>query len=418
AARVAIERQPAAKWADRALAEKNPQGAIEALIALARVGDKSLQPRLIQALERLDFVKQPAELRLPLLRAWQLAFTRMGKPPAEECARLAAKLDPLFPHVDPLVNRELISLLIYLDSPQVVAKTVALLSVSEPISVTFEEIGGKALIARNDNYGRVVESVSASRPDRQQIAYAYALRNAVAGWTPKLRVDFFSWFSRTRGWKGGASFGGFIQNIRTESLEKVTSTAERAALDAMSKPSAPAALASATAPKGPGRSYTVNEAVALIGPKLTGRNFAQGKAMFAATACAVCHRFNGEGGGVGPDLSGAGNRYSVRDLLENIVDPSLVISDQYGSEQIDQQDGTTLVGRVVGEEDGTLLLMTNPFMPDEKTKVKTSAVKSRKPYQLSMMPPGLINSLNPEELKDLVAYLLSGGNAENVRFKP
>ncbi len=417
AARVAIERQPAGKWADRALAEKNPQAAIEALLALARVGDKSLQPRLLEALGRIELPQQPAELRLPMLRAWQLAFTRMGKPPAEECARLATKLDPLFPHVDPLVNRELVSLLIYLDSPVVVSKAVPLLSVSEPIVVNPEEIGGTALIARNDSYGKVVEGVSASRPDRQQIAYAYALRNATAGWTPRLRVEYFSWFSRTRAWKGGDSFGGFIQNIRTESLATVTSPAERAALDSLSKPAAPAYLAGAVAPKGPGRSYTVNDAVALIPAKLSGRSHAQGKAMFAATACVVCHRFNGEGGGIGPDLSGAGNRYTVRDLLENIVDPSHVISDQYGSEQIDQQDGSTLVGRVVGEENGELLVMTNPFMPEEKTKVKASAVKSRKAYPLSMMPPGLINSLNPEELRDLVAYILSGGSADDARFR-
>ena len=52
------------------------------------------------ATSRLDFAAQPAELRLPLLRAWQLTFTRLGKPDAATCARLAAKLDPLFPHAD------------------------------------------------------------------------------------------------------------------------------------------------------------------------------------------------------------------------------------------------------------------------------------------------------------------------------
>ena len=45
-------------------------------------------------------------------------------------------------------------------------------------------------------------------------------------------------------------------------------------------------------------------------------------------------------------------------------------------------------------------------------------MKSRKPFPISMMPPGLINALNPEELKDLVAYLLSGGNAADAMFAP
>jgi len=216
AARVVLERQPVSRWADRALAELHPQASIEALIALARVGDKALQPKIIASLGRLDFAQVSPELRLPLLRAWQLVFTRGGKPSSEVCATVAAKLEPHFPHPDAFVNRELVNLLIYLGSTQVVAKTVPLLSVSEPVTVTGEELGGARIIARNDRYGSTVSDVSNSRADRQQIAYAYALRNATVGWTPKLRTEFFSWFPRTRNWKGGMSFTGFIQNIRTE----------------------------------------------------------------------------------------------------------------------------------------------------------------------------------------------------------
>jgi putative heme-binding domain-containing protein len=416
AARVAIEKQFSLNWADRALNEKNPQAAIEALIALARVGEKFYQPRLLEALAKLDFVKQPPELRLPLLRAWELAFTRMGKPDAATCARLAAKFDALYPYNDAFVNRELVSLLIYLDSPTVVAKTVPLLSVSEPATLTPEQLGGAKLTARNDSYGSVVDSVGDSRPDRQQIAYAYALRNATIGWTPKLRLEFFSWFPRTASWKGGASFDGFLQNIRTESLVNVTDPAERAALDALSKPPTRSFAASAFTPKGPGRNYTVASATELVGDKLTGRDFKQGKALFGAVACMVCHRFNNEGGGIGPDITGAGSRYSVRDLLENIIEPSKVISDQYESQQLDLADGNTVVGRIVGDDNGDLLVMTNPFVPDEKTRVKAASVKSRKTYPISMMPPGLINALNPDELKDLLAYVLSAGNAADPMF--
>ncbi|MEO6005147.1 MAG: c-type cytochrome [Opitutus sp.] len=417
AARVAIEKQPPARWAERALNERQPQASIEAVIALARVGDKSLQPRLIEALTRLDHKRLDPALQLPLLRAWQLVFTRMGPPPPDVAARVAALLDPLFPQGDPFANRELVSLLIFLNSPTVVGKTIPLLSVSEPAIVNPEEIGGAQLIARNTGYGSVVQNVGSSRPDRQQIAYAYALRNAVTGWTPDLRLAYFSWFTRTRGWKGGASFEGFLHNIRDEALAHVSDPAERAALASLSQPPAPTFASTAVTPKGPGRSYTVKDASALMPAKLAGRDFKRGKEMFTAAACAICHRITGEGGGVGPDLSGAGSRYSIHDLLENIIEPSLVISDQYGTEQIDLEDGTTVVGRAVGEENGDLLLMSNPFMPDEKSHVKLSAIKARKPYKVSMMPPGLINPLNPDELQDLLAYILAGGNAESPMFK-
>ncbi len=62
--------------------------------------------------------------------------------------------------------------------------------------------------------------------------------------------------------------------------------------------------------------------------------------------------------------------------------------------------------------------MANPFVPDDKTLVKVASVKSRQTYPVSLMPPGLINGLNEEELKDLVAYLLSGGDPKAAAFKP
>jgi len=413
AARVAIEKQPVASWAERALAERDPQTSIEALIALARMGDKSLQPRVLAALERLDYSTLAPSLRLPLLRAWQLAFTRLGKPGPEVLTRLARRFEAVFPSKDVMENRELAALLIYLDSTKVVSQLVPLLSVSEPQS---DDSRLATLIARNDRYAGAVTAAKTSRPDLQQIAYAYSLRNATAGWTPALRLEYFSWFGRTRTWRGGASFAGFIQNIRTESLARVGDVAERAGLDALSKPAPPTFAAAAITPQGPGRAYTLDEAMSLMPAKLSGRDFARGQAMYTATACIVCHRFGNEGGGIGPDLTGAGSRYTLRDLLQSIIEPSHVISDQYGSEQLDLQDGSALVGRVVGEEDGHLLVMANPFVPEDKTRVPSASVKSRKNFPISMMPPGLINGLNAGEIQDLAAYLLSGGSASDPMF--
>ena len=415
AARVAIEKQPVGSWQERALTESQPTAAVEALIALARRGDPALRPRVIGALERLSFAALPAEQRLPYLRAWHLAFTRLGQPDAATQARLAARFEPLFPAADALENRELVALLVSLQSTQVVARTVPLLSVSER---AIAEPGSASLIARNDHYASAVSAAAASRPDRQQIAYAYALRHAKTGWTPALRREYFGWFSRTRSWRGGASFAGFIQNIRTESLAQVPAGVERVALDALSKPAPPSFATAAVTPQGPGRAYTLADAVTVVPATLSGRDFNRGKAMFTATACVLCHRFGEDGGGIGPDLTGAGSRYTVRDLLQAIIEPSHVISDQYGSEQIDLTDGSTLVGRVVGEANGELQVMANPFVPDDKTLVKVASVKSRQTYPVSLMPPGLINGLNEEELKDLVAYLLSGGNPKAATFKP
>ena len=96
-----------------------------------------------------------------------------------------------------------------------------------------------------------------------------------------------------------------------------------------------------------------------------------------------------------------------------------MISDQFGSEEIERTDGDLIVGRVVGEENGELLVMASPFSSDDKTRVKTSGVKSRNPFGTSMMlmPAGLINSLSPEELQDFLAYALSAGNEKDGMFR-
>jgi putative heme-binding domain-containing protein len=413
AARVAIERQPPARWADRALSESHPTAALEALVALARVGNANDQERIFDALGKIEFDGLSGPERLAWLRVWQLSLVRHGKPKAEACKRLAAKLEPLYPHQDLLITRELAQILVVLDSTVVAARTVPLLATTQD---TAGAIATDELLARNEGYARAAQAMAASRPNRQAIALAFALRNATVGWTPELRRSYFAWFPSTAGWKGGNSFTKFIDNIRTESLANFVPEPEKAALDEFSKKVPAPPVANAVQPKGPGRAWTVDEVVALAAKGVKGRDFERGKAMYAATLCAACHKFAGEGGDMGPDLTGSGNRYAIRDLAENILEPSKVISDQYGSEEIHLKDGGLVVGRVVVEENGKLFVMTNPLAPDDQTPVDESKVASRKPYPISMMPPGLINPLNAEELLDLIAYLQSGGNPNDPAF--
>ena len=457
AARIAIERQPVKLWAARALAEKDAQAKIEAMIALARLGrtgdqnptvqgkaqsgtssgavgpanaaDAKLQTQILGVLDGIiapktgvltetdpmAFAKLGLDHQLQLLRAYELAFARLGKPDAASCARAAAHLDALYPQANPLVNRELAQLLVFLDSKTAVAKTLSLVATARDDSTA---IASDELLARNPSYASAVTSTHTSRPNLQQIALMMSLRNARTGWTPELKKTFFSWFPRTREWRGGNSFPKFIENIRTEALANfIADPAERAVLDEMSKNAPPAPPTNVVMPKGPGKAYATDDVVALAQGAMHGRNFEQGRAMFAATLCARCHHFNGEGGNIGPDLTGAGNRYTMHDLAENIIEPSKVISDQYGTDQIEMKDGSLVVGRVLKEENGKLFVMTSPFAPDDLTAVNSADVKGRKPFNISMMPPGLINTLNKDELLDLLAYLVSGGNPQDKTFQ-
>ncbi len=412
AARVAVEKQPATIWSEKALHERDPQAAIEALIALARVGDPAIQPKLLFALGNLDYLKLETKLRLPLLRAWQLAFTRMGKPAPEQCSQLAARFEPLFPQASVFENNELLQLLVFLDSPKAPTKAIALM---QTMGDDYDEATDAALLERNAGYATAFKAAKGSRPNKGQIALAYTLRNASVGWTPELRKTFFSWFAKTSQWKGGNSFAKFLVNIRTDALDTVSDPAEKIALEELSK-LAIAPPANLVMPTGPGRVYTVDDIVALAAGGIKGRNFEHGKAMYATTQCATCHHFGNDGGNIGPDLTGAGSRYAVRDLAESIVEPSKVISDQYAFQELGLKDGSIAIGRITGEENGKYLLMTNPFAPEATAQIPVANVTSRKDYGVSPMPPGLVNMLNPDELLDLFAYLLSGGNPNDKMF--
>lgn len=417
AARTALERQNPSNWAERALAEKDPTASIEALIALARVGPDRYQSDILDSLADLKIAGQSLEHQYAALRAWQLAFTRMGPPSPSDRKLALAELDDLFPQEDAYVNRLLVELLVYLESPTVVAKTVPLLKIAEPSGQAAEELGGAALIARNDRYAAAVKKAAESRPDRQKIAYAYALRHADAGWTPELRHEFFSWFATTHEWQGGASFPGFMANIRKDALDLVTDKDEQILLADLSKKPVHSFVAGAQTPKGPGKIYTVDEAMKSFQQPLKNRKFQRGKDMFAATACIVCHRFNYDGGGIGPDLTGAGSRYTIRDLLESIIEPSKVVSDIYEAERFETENGNVMIGQIVGEEDGVYEVMVNPFAPDQTRRLNPDDIVSRTTHDQSLMPPGLLNSLNGNELRDLIAYIISGGNPEDPMFE-
>jgi putative heme-binding domain-containing protein len=346
----------------------------------------------------------------------QLILIRLGKPDAEVCAKIAEQFDPLFPSEDPYINRELCQILVAIDSKQIVGKTLAAMATAKD---DFQEVASDAVLSRNDGYANAARAAAGSRPNAQQIAYMFALRNATAGWTPELRRTFFSWFPRARTWKGGNSFKGFIENIRKDAMETFVPQNELAELDTLSnKVETMTAMPNYVAPKGPGKNYTLDEATALAttGLKAGGRNFANGEAMYRSIMCATCHRFNGEGGSIGPDLTGSGNRYTLRDLLENIIDPSKVISDQYDSHEITKKDGSVLVGRIIVEENEKVFLMTNPFAPNDHMAINESDIAKKGTRKVSMMPPSLINSLNQDELLDLLAYLVSGGNKGDKVF--
>ncbi len=414
AARIAIERQPIAAWGPRALQDNRPWAVIELGVATARAKDATaFRDGMLRKLNALDFASLDLPARLAAVRAYQLFVIRGGIPAGSLRNEVVARLDAQFPARNFDLDRELAGTLVALESPTAVAKTISLMATARDEDVRF---ASDDLLGRNTGYAGAFNSAAKSRPNQQQIAYAYILRTAKTGWTPALRRTFFAWFPRTAPWQGGNSFRGFLENFRKEALTNVPDAAERQTLDALSSKKEDLEAQDFPPPKGPGRDYSVDDVLQLAADGLRNRSFETGRNLFHSAACFSCHPFAGAGGGVGPDLTGSASRYSLRDLLENIIDPSKVISDQYGSEEIELTDGSSLIGRAY-EENGRIHVVFDPRNPDEKESADLARVKSRKPYPVSLMPSGLLNAMNPDEVLDLLAYIQAAGNPNHPAFR-
>ena len=399
AARIALEWQDPAGWREKALNEKDSRTAIPALVALARVSSKdpfhrkptdpkpdtALQGRILAALDRIEWSKLGNSDRLDYMRAYTLAFTRLGRPDEATRQRLIAKFDPLFPAQSRELNAELCQMLVYLETPGAATKLMA--------------------------------ALRAAPTQEEQLEYARALRVLKTGWTIPLREEYFRWLLKAANFKGGASLAGFMRDIKNDAILTLTEE-ERSTLkpilEAKPERKSPQEL---LAGRQIVKEWTVNELVPIVERGLKGgRNFERGRKLFGEVGCASCHRFDNDGASVGPDLTSVAGRFNVRDLLESILEPSKAISDQYGAIVIRKKNGDVVAGRVGNLSGDDLMVIENMFAPNDFTNVKRQDIESMEPSKVSMMPEGLMNSLKEDEIQDLVAFLLSRGDRNSKVF--
>lgn len=425
AARTAIEWQDVALWKDRAVTETNAQAGITALLALARCGGPETQGDLLRALGRFPLDALNEDLKLEKLRVIQLSFIRQGRPAPEMAAVALEKLGRQYPSTSEKMNRELVQLLIYLNAPDVVAKTLDLLDKA----VTQEE----------------------------QVHYIFQLRNVKSGWTLAQREKYFDWFTKAkqgskpeatyprgaaynvwtnqahasrvhppellqwfkeagRDYGDGSSYSKFLVKIRKDAIATLAS-AERTALRPVLEGNIDAPQWKPSKERKFVKEWTMNDLESRLGEVAQGRNFESGKAAFNDAQCVACHRFANEGGSVGPELTGVGSKYSLRDILESTIDPSKVVSDQFQNFNIWKKDGDDVSGRITDENKERIVVMPNMLAPEVTVEVPLSEIARREPSKVSAMPTGLLNNLTAEEILDLLAYIEAMGKASAPNFK-
>ncbi len=127
---------------------------------------------------------------------------------------------------------------------------------------------------------------------------------------------------------------------------------------------------------------------------------AHGRAIFDRT-CAACHKMYGEGGEIGPDITGS-NRANLDYILSNVIEPSSEIPEGYQMVIITTRDGRTYSGNVANEDDRQVTLR---LVGQDPAVLAKSSIQSRETVPVSMMPEGLFGTLTDAEVLALVKYL-------------
>jgi putative heme-binding domain-containing protein len=406
AARIALESQPVATWAEKALAEENPKIGLSALLALARCGDGAQQVALLKALGRWPLDSLDEVGFLTKLRVIEVAFARYGIPEALRPMAIE-KLGRQFPAASWPRNRELSQLLVALGDGEAVPK--------------------------------ILQLREASKTWQEQLHYTAVLHGMTAGWTPALRQRYFAWFRQIpSGWghlpaaydqwfldvdqkpNPGAGFDPLVKRLGQKAFALIPD-AEKAPITELmnAQPSAapaPAVPASTPSRSSGNRAWKFDDLADVLSSPLSGRNYARGQQVYQVSQCGACHRFQGAGGATGPELTGVASRYSRADLWRSIVDPSAVISEQYQSMVLTLKDGQEITGRVL-EDSPTQVVVGVDALTDRKVTVRPSEIRQRVASKVSSMPEGLLSAWGREDILDLLAYLESNGREDSPIFK-
>jgi len=400
AARVAVEHQPVAEWAERALAETDVRRSVAALLALARCGEQpaaadsgssTLGSRIFGALIKTAAQQPDDPLLLDWTRVLAVTLARHGPPDARARDRILKQVHPRFPANTRHLNHELCRILVALNSPDVVSRAIPLM-----------------------NRSRVQEDL---------LYYGMALRVAHSGWNRDLQTAYYRNLNRaeeaaaTGDFVGGGHFQIYVRRMREDAVKQLDD-AQRKQLAGVLK--AEIASAVPTGSPTPGK-FVRNWKIADLLPELDqigrGRSFAVGKQMYVRANCAGCHRFGRTGGILGPDLTAAGKRYSRPVLLREILDPSQQISDQFRTHVIVTAAGRVFEGRILDRNEKTLTVAIDPRKPASVVQIPADQVETLEPSKISMMPADLLNTLSKQEILDLMAYVQSGGDPKHPNFR-
>jgi putative heme-binding domain-containing protein len=126
-----------------------------------------------------------------------------------------------------------------------------------------------------------------------------------------------------------------------------------------------------------------------------------GAKVYVAAQCSACHKMDTLGSGFGPDLSSVAKRFTKSEFLESTLYPSHVISDQYASKKVLTTSGQTYSGILVKNPNGITIRVNQ----DTEIRIAEDEIEEILPSRTSAMPSGLLDSLTPTEIRDLLCFM-------------
>ena len=388
-AMVAIEHQPVERWKPLALNESDPEVAPAALASLARSGRREVFGAILRRLGTLETSVMSAHAALLTIRAYRLCLTHSEGLDPEVVADSQAHLLDWF---DAAVNHE------YLTKPPLgsgdgirreLARLVADLQVSGAIAP-------------------LMKMLAVSETQRQRMLALLLLCSQREGWSIRQRGAFFEALRELELTAfSGAGMPGRLQQIRDRATAGL-SEAERMVLGDQLKPAQVNSGAPLNVDRPLVRRWKLEELVTRLSVTSQAGDVRRGERLFREVQCIACHRVNGSGGVMGPDLSSVASRFSRRDLLASMVEPSQVVAEKYRATRVLTSDGNVIQGRVVSGGDyrsSVLRLVEDPLRPGEITQIPKSEIEQHQPSQISPMPAGLLDTLQLDEVRDLLAFL-------------
>ena len=381
AARLTLEHQPTATWADRVWSETRPEFSLPALLALVRVSSDFDFGKAWEHLGKTSITDLPLHLQLTAIRIaqWLDEFYRA----TPSTATVISQFEAIYPTGRRSLDRELCSLLSAHDSRQVVRKTL-------------------------DFLGTDLRQEDA-------LHYLMVLSKTQEGWSDKHREEYFRLIHGARLFQGDEQMPRIVRQLEEDALARVpgASCARFSALldsDDAVKDEPPVVSRPFV------RSWQVSdfrfEELAELNV-----NFAVGKRVFREATCSKCHRLGAAGRAFGPDLTGISGRFTRTEILESILDPSRSVSSRYVNHVVATADGRVHTGQLVwnGFRKSIIRLATDPLNMEDVTEISKRDIVSHKASTVSPMPQGLLDSFEGVEIESLLLYIESGGLVEDER---